>query len=112
MQSYAFGAAVHALKQTRHNMVIASEKRLSSGKPDRGKMLASRSEAPCIAIHVSADALGRALNIMNAMIMLNNQYPAYLRDGTLRMDQTYTVGPSSVPNIGDELSAAGISWKY
>ncbi len=44
--------------------------------------------------------------------LLNNQYPAYLRDGTLRADQTYSVGPSSVPTIGDELSAAGISWKY
>jgi phospholipase C len=44
--------------------------------------------------------------------LLNNQYPAYLRDGTLRTDQTYSVGPSSVPTIGDELSAAGLSWKY
>jgi phospholipase C len=44
--------------------------------------------------------------------LLNNQYPAYLRDGTLRKDQTYSVGPSSVPTIGDELSAAGVSWKY
>jgi phospholipase C len=44
--------------------------------------------------------------------LLNNQYPAYLRDGTLRADQTYSVGPSSVPTIGDKLSAAGVSWKY
>jgi phospholipase C len=44
--------------------------------------------------------------------LLNNQYTAYLRDGTLRSDQTYSVGPSTVPTIGDELSAAGISWKY
>ena len=47
-----------------------------------------------------------------AYYLLNNQYPAYQRDGTLRSDQTYSVGPSSVPTIGDELSAAGISWKY
>jgi phospholipase C len=47
-----------------------------------------------------------------AYYLLNNQYPAYQRDGSLRPDQTYTVGPSLTPTIGDELSAAGISWKY
>ncbi len=44
--------------------------------------------------------------------LLNNQYPAYMRNGTLRKDQKYSVGPSSVPTIGDSLSAAGVSWKY
>jgi phospholipase C len=44
--------------------------------------------------------------------LLNNQLPSYERDGTLRADKTYTVGPSSVPTIGDKLSAAGVSWKY
>jgi phospholipase C len=47
-----------------------------------------------------------------AYYLLNNQYPAYQRDGSLRTDQTYTVGPSLTPTIGDELSAAGITWKY
>ncbi|MEO6829024.1 MAG: alkaline phosphatase family protein, partial [Acidobacteriaceae bacterium] len=47
-----------------------------------------------------------------AYYLLNNQYPAYQRDGSLRPEQTYTVGPSLTPTIGDELSAARISWKY
>jgi phospholipase C len=47
-----------------------------------------------------------------AYYLMNNQYPAYNRDGTLRADQSHTVGPSTVPTIADELSAAGISWKY
>ncbi|MEO8727080.1 MAG: alkaline phosphatase family protein, partial [Acidobacteriaceae bacterium] len=47
-----------------------------------------------------------------AYYLLNNQNPAYLRDGTLRADQSYSVGPSSTRTIGDELSAAGISWRY
>ena len=44
--------------------------------------------------------------------LLNNQDPAYDRNGTLFPDQSHTVGPSSVRTIGDALSAAGISWKY
>jgi phospholipase C len=44
--------------------------------------------------------------------LLNNQYPAYERNGTLRPDQTYSVGPSSVPTIGDALSKADVSWKW
>ncbi len=47
-----------------------------------------------------------------AYYLLNNQYPAYLRDGTLRADQTYSVGPSSIPTIGDALSAANVTWKF
>ena len=47
-----------------------------------------------------------------AYYLMNNQYPAYNRDGTLRADQSHTVGPSSVPTIADALSTAGISWKY
>ncbi len=47
-----------------------------------------------------------------AYYLVNNQYPAYVLDGTLRADQTYSVGPSLTPTIGDELSAAGISWRY
>ncbi|MGA3053067.1 MAG: alkaline phosphatase family protein [Candidatus Korobacteraceae bacterium] len=47
-----------------------------------------------------------------AYYLVNNQDPSYNRDGTLRADQSHTVGPSSVPTIGDALSAAGISWKY
>jgi hypothetical protein len=52
-----------------NHRLIASEKRLSSGRLDRDQMLVSRSEAHCLAIHVSANALGRALNVMNAMIV-------------------------------------------
>jgi phospholipase C len=44
--------------------------------------------------------------------LLNNQLPTYDRDGSLRADQSHTVGPSRVPTIGDALSAAGISWSY
>ena len=44
--------------------------------------------------------------------LLNNQDPAYDRNGILFPDQSHTVGPSSVATIGDALSAAGISWKY
>ena len=47
-----------------------------------------------------------------AYYLVNNQDPSYNRDGTLRADQSHTVGPSSVPTIGDALSAAGISWRY
>jgi phospholipase C len=47
-----------------------------------------------------------------AYYLLNNQYPAYTRTGALRPDQTYSVGPSSVPTIGDALSHANVSWKW
>ncbi len=47
-----------------------------------------------------------------AYYLVNNQDPSYNRDGTLRAEQEHTVGPSSVPTIGDALSAAGITWKY
>ena len=47
-----------------------------------------------------------------AYYLLNNQDPAYDRNGNLFADQSHTVGPSSVPTIGDALSAAGVSWKY
>jgi phospholipase C len=47
-----------------------------------------------------------------AYYLVNNQVPAYDRNGTLLADQTYSVGPSSVPTIGDTLSAAGVSWRY
>jgi phospholipase C len=40
-----------------------------------------------------------------AYYLMNNQYPAYNRDGTLRADQSHTVGPSTVPTIADALSA-------
>jgi hypothetical protein len=48
--------------EKRHKMVIASEKRLSSGRPNRDQILESRSTGPCLAIQVSAAAhnqLGR-----------------------------------------------------
>jgi phospholipase C len=44
--------------------------------------------------------------------LLNNQLPAYDRDGTLLTDQSHTVGPSSVPTMGDSLSAANITWRF
>jgi phospholipase C len=47
-----------------------------------------------------------------AYYMLNNQDPAYDRNGILFPDQSHTVGPSSVRTIGDALSAEGVSWKY
>src|SRR5262249_42086572 len=47
-----------------------------------------------------------------AYYLVNNQDPAYERDGTLRPDQSHSVGPSTTPTIGDALSAAGISWAY
>lgn len=33
-----------------------------------------------------------------AYYLVNNQYPAYVLDGTLRADQTYSVGPSLTPH--------------
>jgi len=47
----------------------------------------------------------------NTYYLLNNNYPAYTLDGTLNTSP-FSVGPSSVPTIGDALSAQGISWKY
>jgi phospholipase C len=44
--------------------------------------------------------------------LLNNQLPAYDRTGVLFTDQSHTVGPSSVPTIGDSLSAANITWRF
>ena len=46
--------------------------------------------------------------------LLNNQLPFYTRTGGTRskLDQTYSVGPSSVPTIGDSLSAHHIAWRY
>ena len=47
----------------------------------------------------------------NTYYLLNNNLPAYNVDGTLNTS-AFSVGPSSVPTIGDALSARGISWKY
>lgn len=46
--------------------------------------------------------------------LLNNQLPYYKRDGCKQdsNDLSYTVGPSSVPTIGDSLSANNIQWRY
>ena len=55
--------------EKRHKMVIASEKRLSSGRPNRDQILESRSTDPCLAVQVSAGTLERALKIMNAIIV-------------------------------------------
>ena len=55
--------------EKRHKMVIASENRLSSGRPDRDQILESRSTGPCLAVRVAAGTLNRALNIMNAIML-------------------------------------------
>jgi phospholipase C len=49
-----------------------------------------------------------------AYYLLNNYNPAYNADGTLVNTQTspYTVTPQTAPDIGNELSAHGISWGY
>jgi phospholipase C len=43
--------------------------------------------------------------------MLNNTKPGYLPNGQLNTSAT-AVPPQTAPTIADELSAAGISWKY
>ena len=47
----------------------------------------------------------------NSYYLLNNYNPGYHRDGTLNTS-TFTVPPSSVPTIADELAAHNISWRY
>ena len=44
--------------------------------------------------------------------ILNNYNPGYFGNGTVDTTDTFTVPPSSVRNIGDELLAAKISWRY
>ena len=50
--------------------------------------------------------------------LLNNYNPGYFGNGNNAYTDTnpnntvFTVPPSSVPSIGDDLSAAGVSWKY
>lgn len=44
--------------------------------------------------------------------ILNNYNPGYLGNGTVDTTDTYAIPPSSVRNIGDELIAAAISWRY
>lgn len=47
----------------------------------------------------------------NSYYLLNNYNPGYHRDGTLNTS-TFTVPPSPVLTIADELAARGISWRY
>jgi phospholipase C len=44
--------------------------------------------------------------------LLNNYNPGYFGDGTVNSTDPFTIPPSSVRNIGDELLEAGISWRY
>lgn len=44
--------------------------------------------------------------------LLNNYGPGYNGDGTVATSSPFTVPPSAVPTVGDELSAKGISWGY
>lgn len=46
-----------------------------------------------------------------AYYLLNNYNPGYYGDGTVNTT-TFTIPPSSVPTIGNELSAHDISWAY
>ena len=46
-----------------------------------------------------------------AYYLLNNYNPGYYGDGTVNTT-TFTVPPSDVPTIGDDLNAHGISWVY
>jgi phospholipase C len=46
-----------------------------------------------------------------AYYLLNNYNPGYYGDGTVNTT-TFTIPPSSVPTIGDDLNAHNISWKY
>src|SRR5215469_2936844 len=50
----------------------------------------------------------------NHYYLVNNYGPAYNADGTLADIKLhpYTLPPQSLPNIGEALSKAGISWKY
>jgi acid phosphatase len=44
--------------------------------------------------------------------LLNNYKPGYNADGTVATGSQFTVPPSTVPTIADQLSARGISWGY
>ncbi len=46
--------------------------------------------------------------------LLNNYGPAYNADGTLvdTKQHPFTLPPQTIPNIGEALSKAGVSWKY
>jgi phospholipase C len=44
--------------------------------------------------------------------LLNNYNPGYFGDGTVNSVDPFTIPPSSVRTIGDELLEAGISWRY
>jgi phospholipase C len=50
----------------------------------------------------------------NDYYLLNNQLPSYSREGGGQPDSylSHTVGPSSVPTIGDALSANSVTWHY
>jgi phospholipase C len=47
-----------------------------------------------------------------AYYLLNNYNPGYFGDGTVDTTDTYTIPPSTVRTIGDELLENNISWKY
>jgi phospholipase C len=44
--------------------------------------------------------------------LLNNYNPGYFGDGTVNSVDPFTIPPSNVRTIGDELLEAGISWRY
>ena len=47
----------------------------------------------------------------NIFYNVNNIAPYYNPDGTIS-DDSNTIGPQTLPTIGDELAAHGITWKY
>jgi phospholipase C len=47
----------------------------------------------------------------NAYYLMNNYNPGYNGDGSVNTTK-YTIPPSSVPSIGDDLNAHSISWAY
>ena len=54
--------------QTRHKLIVASEKRLLRAKANRDGILEAQ-EFPCLDIRVSHGTLQRALSLMNALIV-------------------------------------------
>ncbi len=44
--------------------------------------------------------------------LLNNYNPGYFGNGTVDTTDTYTIPPSAVPSIADDLMAHGVSWAY
>jgi hypothetical protein len=69
---------------TRHQSVVATEKRLRNGTSDRDEILLPRSNSgSCLDLRVSLRALDRALNLANALIVTleNEDFKIFLEQG-------------------------------